>query len=149
MTLYDTDKGYRKFYDSLVNQKIPKLYTGILPAQVEGLHGEGPETIGDVAGWMEFGTPTVPERSFIRSFWDESDEYVREQLYLQLKNRPRIFINWKSVLSGVGTWVVTEMRKRMQDIPPELAESTVRKKGHDRPLYDTGELEEAISFEVR
>lgn len=77
--LRDVDQGYqalvRRFY---ALEDTPVIDVGVLEAEGAKVHEGGPEgdgtrpvTVLDVATWNEFGTGQIPERSFIRAWFDE------------------------------------------------------------------------------
>jgi hypothetical protein len=109
------------------------------------------------AAIQEFGQlskPTIPERSFLRSSmtfmagpsqaWiaKKSESMVRELLGGDMN----------SVLETIGSkwadYVVRFIDNRGNNTWAPLAPYTVRKKGHDVPLYDHGLLRGAITYEV-
>lgn len=98
----------------------------------------------------EFGLG-VPERSFIRSAFD--------------KNREKYLANYQKIAAGIYDRKITiprgltllamdcasDIRKGIVDgagIPPPNAPATIERKGSSRPLVDSAQMKNAISYEV-
>lgn len=117
-------------------------------------------TLAQIAAVHEFGSSIrhgrsggesvlVPERSFLRGWEHENrPEAVRrigkavERVLLRDESPDR-------ALGQVGLWAVRGVRRRIRSgIEPELAPSTIRRKGSTTPLIDTGRLINTIDFET-
>jgi hypothetical protein len=104
-------------------------------------------TVLDVATWNEFGAGNVPQRSFLRAYFDENGP-KNSKLALSLmqtcvtgKRTPG------QVLNLLGVKFVGEIQRRMAaGIPPPNAPSTIRRKGSSKPLIDTGQLRSSIAY---
>lgn len=101
----------------------------------------------------EFGSSDgrIPERSFIRAtFAAKRAEY--QALFRRFAEKGfKGPINWRQAFELVGMRVTADMKNRITSgdgIPPPLAPSTVARKGSDRPLVDTGQLVNAITYVV-
>lgn len=115
--------------------------------------GDG-ETIGHqsltvlaVAVFMEFGTITVPERSYIRSSYDDN---FYEMLEFTKELVGKIYDGKMTVeraLDLIGLKMVNNAKNKIRmRIPPVLAVNTILRKGSDVPLIDTSQLLNAITF---
>ena len=106
-------------------------------------------TNADVATFMEFGTKTVPERSFIRSN-DEQNKAVYKELIKEL--RKKIIFNEMPIgqaLGLLGEKILADIRAGIRaGIAPELAPSTIKAKGSSLPLVDTGQLINSLTYKV-
>lgn len=104
-------------------------------------------TVLAVAVHMEFGTITVPERSYIRSSYDDN---FQDMLSFTRDLVGRIYDGGMTVeraLDLIGLKMINNAKKKIRSkIPPPLAQSTIAKKGSDIPLIDTGQLLNAITF---
>jgi hypothetical protein len=124
--------------------------TGIL-AQ-DGSKPHGALTLIEVAVFNEFGTSDghVPERSFIRAWFDENEPKLREMLVRLMRLAVKGDISRDDVLNRIGQYCVGSIQKRISDhIPPENAPSTVARKHSTTPLIDEGLLRSSISYEIR
>lgn len=102
-------------------------------------------TVGDVATWMEFGTRTVPARSFVRSWFDEQQAFITDTLRTQFAavlagKRTAEQAAERCALAFEGAVKVRISRR----IPPPLAPATIARKGSSVPLIDTGQLRNAV-----
>lgn len=145
----DIDHGYkniRKMADKL--RKNPYVEVGVLGSEALAKDEEG-VTVVEYATYNEFGTSTIPERSFIRSTIDER----RNRLF------GKAFILQSEVLAGkmqvsqalrlLGELVKGSIQQKITNLrTPPNAPSTVKAKGSSNPLIDTGRLNSSISYEV-
>lgn len=142
----DTDRGYRELVDRIFGLKKPKISVGILEG--EGAQAHGDTTVADVATINEFGLG-VPERSFLRAWFDENEERAYEALR-------RLFVSVvegkrtkEQALDVFGLWVQGQIQQRMADgISPPNAASTIAKKGSSTPLINVGQLRSSVTFKV-
>ena len=110
-----------------------------------------------IAATNEFGTTiagknnnvTIPERNFIRSTFDENvDKLMKlaERLYDKIlggKLTPEAALKlWGNFLVGLIQEKIVSLKS------PVNAKSTIKKKGSENPLIDTGRLRQSISFEL-
>ncbi|HEY6056218.1 MAG TPA: hypothetical protein VIU86_19970 [Gaiellaceae bacterium] len=104
-----------------------------------------PLTVADIATFNEFGTATIPQRSFIRAWFDENQAFIAETLRSQMK----LVIAGKLTPEKAGARIALacegSMKQRIsRGIPPPNAPSTIERKGSSKPLIDTGQLRNAI-----
>ena len=148
----DVDRGAARMVLNAAKLKGRlKLKVGIADDAGEYPNGKSAAFVGAV---HEFGTSTVPQRSFIRGWYDEVGKSAmmgrfREEgtKVLQGEGDERL------LLSRAGYWFIRSIKERMlRHIPPPLQDDTVaRKKRHgaqlpDTPLVDTGKLIDAIKY---
>jgi hypothetical protein len=107
-------------------------------------------TLGEVAAFNEFGTKTIPERSFIRSTfdariseWSAVFEKLLEQVIFSDQS-----IEW--ALHTIADKIHSDIKSRVIEISKndKNSKSTVRRKGKDTPLIATRELIRSIDYEV-
>lgn len=154
----DVDQGYqalvRRFY---ALEDTPVIDVGVLEAEGAKVHEGGPEgdgtrpvTVLDVATWNEFGTGQIPERSFIRAWFDENLPGARELVRRLLESVAAGKRDLATVPEVLGTTFVAQIQKRMAaGIPPANAPETIARKGSSTPLIDTGQLRSSITFRAR
>lgn len=119
---------------------------GIIDA---GEHPSGDITVAGIGFAHEFGTATLPERSFIRFVIQKEKKAI---IALQKKLVKRIQkgeITTKQGLGLIGEFVADKIRQRIVSLksPPNTPE-TIEKKGSSNPLIDTGQLKNSITYEV-
>jgi len=123
---------------------------GALPGEYEN-----GETFGDVLAWNHFGTDTIPPRPVLRIAAERlAGKFVKERMKAYMTNvmrNPRDAKRLEIVLlQDLGRQAVAEA-KRIIDAGGELqhnAPATVKKKGFDKPLFEGGELQKKLSYEV-
>lgn len=145
----DNDKGYKELVARVFGFGRPKITVGVHEKDGGAEHGEG-TTIADVATWNEFGAGSIPERSFLRAWFDENQERIKEVIKRLLADVIAGKISEDVALERLGLWMQADIQKRIaQGIPPPNAASTIAAKGSSVPLVDTGQLRSAITFEVK
>ena len=107
------------------------------------------ETLAERAKIHEYGTATVPMRSFlrpgIRVASDGVKEIIRKSTGRVLAGRQSI----ESMLRKMGDHTVATIQGVIwSNVPPPLAASTIKRKGHDIALIETGAMFDAITFRI-
>jgi len=102
--------------------------------------------VAAVAAFQDFGTGTIPPRPFFRNMVAaKSPEWpkgIATQLRLTNYNVPL-------TLQRTGAAIQGQLKQSIQDTnAPPLARSTVRRKGFDKPLIDTGLMWRSVDYEV-
>ena len=123
---------------------------GALP----GVYKTG-EKFSDVLAWNHGGTETIPPRPVLRIAAERlAGKFVKERMKAYMTNvirNPKDAKRLEAVfLQDLGRQAVEEA-KRIIDSGRELqrnAPSTVAKKGFDKALFETGELQKKLSYEV-
>jgi hypothetical protein len=146
VSVRDQDRGYGALVDRIFTMGSPKISVGIHEA--DGGHEHEGLSVVALAAIHEFGIG-VPERSFIRAWFDENEERAKEALrrllvsVIEGKRKP------DQALELFALWAVGEIQARIaRGIAPALAESTIEAKGSSVPLIDTGQLRSSISYEI-
>lgn len=142
----DRDKGYKtvlKRYSALGS----KLIVGV-PNDGQ-MHVDTNLTVFDLAVVHEFGVPQlgIPERSFIRAWFDENEQKVRASILKMTQLVALGKYTQEQALNLLGQRWVAEIQKRIAArIPPPLKPATIDRKGSDVPLIDTGQLRSSITY---
>ena len=131
---------------------------GALP----GVYKTG-EKFSDVLAWNHYGTETIPPRPVLRIAAENilSSPEMKKHMKAYFKNvieyakRGRLQDMKEAeikLLAALGKQVAAEAKRIIERNSGELqhnAPSTVLKKGEGKPpLYDTGELQKKLSYEV-
>ncbi len=108
------------------------------------LHGQGLH----LKGSTEY--ITIPERAFLRNGHDGSKEEVLGDAEAVLREVLAGDISPELLLSQVGEWMASHIRDYAVglDSPPNHP-FTVDRKGSSNPLVDTGDMVNAVSYEVK
>jgi membrane-associated HD superfamily phosphohydrolase len=113
-------------------------------------------SLADVMTWNHYGTETIPPRPVLRIAAENvmsNNEEIKKALNAFFKN---ILVNpgdaeklEKEMLRKIGVQVIKEA-KRIIEAGNELQENapgTVRKKGFNKPLYETGLLIKNLGYD--
>ena len=115
--------------------------------------GSWPRTNGAVGVYNEFGTSTIPERSFIRWTHDNRKDSWRK---LQGELRPHVIAGRMTIgkaLGVIGARIQGDIQQRISsNVPPPNAPSTIAAKargsGSATTLINYGQLRGTVHFAV-
>jgi phage gpG-like protein len=107
-------------------------------------------SLAEIAAFHEFGTSTIPERSFLRSTFHG---HAAEELKTMCAKLSKAIVEGKMdeprALGLLGLWAVSQVRKTIRaGIAPELAASTIAAKKSSLALVDTGQLLNSLTHVV-
>lgn len=146
------DRGYSHFVDELDFIERNKPYVAVGVHKDAGMHqGEDGQstTVAQVAKWNEFGTSRIPERSFIRSTFDERNRAYSalvEKLILLVYLRQETVLGTLAIL---GQMIETDIKNKIVTLrDPPNAPGTIKKKKSSNPLIDTGQMKNSIRYVV-
>lgn len=126
-----------------------KVVVGV-SAATNGVRDDGLSN-ATIAAAHEFGVPGhIPERSFLRSTLNENKDKATKLLIRELKGDISQGDFSGRAFAIVGENLSGEVKRKIQSgIEPALDPETVRRKGSSKPLIDTGNLLQSITYEVR
>jgi hypothetical protein len=102
-------------------------------------------TVADIATFHEFGTATIPQRSFIRAWYDEDKDFIAATLQKQMGLVVAGKITSEVASERIALAFEGRVKQRIsRGIPPPNAPSTIAAKGSSKPLIDTGQLRAAV-----
>jgi hypothetical protein len=150
MPVTDKDMGWNDLAAKLKDMiGDPHVLVGVQGAEADAEH-EGGVTNADVASWNEFGTPTIPARSFIRATVDLNE--AKLQARAVLLGRGVLFEKFtpNQALGLLGEEARGMMIQRINaHIDPPNAPSTIARKGSSTPLIaHTGALKNSLTTKV-
>lgn len=138
------DKFRQRLAKLVAQAATAKVRVGIIEqANYDGSDGE---SVAQVAFWNEYGTATIPPRPFFRNtIAEHKDEWPKQAAEMLEANGGDV----RQTLADMGEVVKGQIKMTIQDFrePPNAA-ATVKKKGFDKPLIDTGTLWRSIDYEV-
>lgn len=103
--------------------------------------------VAEYAAANEFGTARIPERSFIRSTFDEETATLTRMMDAAALRAQTMLIPLADALIPAANHLRSSIiRKISSGPPPPNAPSTVAAKGYDAPLVHTGQLQRAITW---
>lgn len=149
MEVIDKDLGYNRimsFFDSLDGTEID---AGIFANA--GSDSRGTPYV-DIALYNEFGTYRIPARPAVRIASDENEmiwTYVIEgRIQHMIDRKGRLSKN--KMCKDIGKMMVKDIRSvfgNTSKLAPN-APSTIRRKGRNEPLVDTGTLRSKVDYRV-
>lgn len=142
MSVKDIDKGWKRIRSEL--GKMSGAYTKV-GVQQDAKRDDTTASAATIAAAHEYGTDTIPERSFLRSSTDESRGQINK---LVAAEKDAIMLGRSTVkrsLNLIGLFMVGRVQAKIRSrIPPPLAPSTLarRRGGGARavPLIDSGQM---------
>lgn len=147
----DLDRGYDGLVEMFTDIRETGVEVGLF--EEDGVHPNSPEglTIADIGAINEFGTEdsggNVPERSFLRSTYDEQGERFADdaaRVAVAVIDR-RLTID--QGLQVIGATQATAVKKTINDFTdPPNAPETIARKGKDDPLVDTRVMRDHVKF---
>lgn len=100
----------------------------------------------DVALWNELGTSTAPSRPFLRQSVDNNESKISAFCQAQLKALLAGRTTAEEVLKKTAVFMKGLVQEAIKDGNfPANAPSTVKKKGSEKPLIDTGHMRQSVT----
>ena len=134
-------------------EKLKKRFGGISKVKV-GLpknalpYPDGTSVI-DVGLYNEFGTSTIPERSWLRTSIRKNLAKYKRISRQNLRKILRGSLTTEKALNQLGAIAAGDVKENITAIrkPPNKA-ATIRKKKSGNPLIDTGHMRSQVTYEV-
>lgn len=145
----EIDHGWTKIKAEILRLKEKSVVlVGVQGELAAASHGDVSNV--EVATWQEFGTSTgVPERSFIRAPIEEGRANIAQMVE---KSATKIVTGKSTVDKELSLWgerLVGVMKRRISaGISPPLKPETIRRKGSSKPLIDSGQLRNSITYRI-
>ena len=106
-------------------------------------------TMLDIAMWNELGTENAPARPFLRQTADNNKSKIITFCVAQA-NKIAQGGTAESCLKNIGVFAKGLVQQQIVDGDFEPnAPSTIRKKGSDKPLIDTGRLRQSVNYVIK
>ena len=141
----DRDLGLKAFIRQLETARKVEVVIGIRANEMN----EG-ESVAFYAACNEYGTKIIPERSFMRSSFDESIGAIKSDME---KKEKKVMDGRKDIRSALGTIGLKHQArikaKISSNIKPENADSTIARKKSSATLIDTGTMRNSVHYVVR
>lgn len=117
--------------------------------QADESNKRGPTNV-ELAIWHEYGTRTAPERSFLRSTMKRNAvayaTFLGANIHLVIQKKRKL----EQLLNALGAKAAADVKNTIrQGIPPPNSPETIRRKGSSKPLIDTGQLVNSITWIVQ
>ena len=136
----------RKYLAEMNKLKDLEIHVGFQKG--DDSYEDGTDVV-DVAAFNEFGTSNSPARPFMKQSWENHEEELKAMC-----QRAGAMINngssAESAAASIGADAVGLIQTEIVEgtFAPN-APSTVRKKGSDRPLIDTGQMRQSVHYVVK
>lgn len=102
--------------------------------------------VAAVAYWNEFGTSKTPARPFFRNMIAKESSTWAPKIAALLKAKS---VKSDNVLGMMGEEIKGALKQSIQELKsPPLAASTIKAKGNAKPLVDSGQMLQAVDYEV-
>lgn len=129
--------------------KITKqsVYVGF--NEKSGAYDDG-VTIAQIATFQQFGTSTIPARPFLTDTLEHRRDEIMQLMQDGIAQVKAGTQNAEQMLNTIGVAVKGMVQEEITDgdfVPN--APSTVKKKGSDKPLIDTGRMRQSVVYEVK
>lgn len=152
----DMDLGWDRIIAELDALTSKELLVGIQEgAKTKYQYKKGREqdpgvSVAEYAAKNEFGTKTIPQRSFIRTAFDENIdriESVTAKQYGEVIDGKKTL---KDALGIIGQVVIGLIQRKIRAIifPPNSRE-TIARKGSSKPLIDFGQMMKSVTYAIR
>lgn len=142
----DIDRGMKRIMRELQKAKVSEVVIGL---QQGDKNAEGAD-IATYAAYNEYGTSKIPERSFMRTTFDERANGLQNDLRRQFG---MVMDGTKSTfqaLSYVGLKHQDQIKEKIVTLKsPPNSPATIAKKGSANPLIDTGAMVANVRYIVR
>ena len=141
----DRDLGYNRIVRDLQKLYGMEVVAGMLRDSGKASNGA---SYVDIATWNEYGTGRIPSRPFIRISAD-TNKAAWGRLAQQCVNDVIDGDNPRDAAQVVGHRMVEDIRKVFGSSRLKAnAPSTIKKKGRNEPLVDSGEMRRRVNFRI-
>lgn len=143
----DTDKGYKNLLKLMKQAKIS--------ADIGIFHDSGMRdgvTIAEYATHNEYGTKKIPERSFMRSTFDEQEKNAFRVIGMDLKSGIlKTGYSFRKSLGLGAEYMRSEIIKKIKTADQWAVEnkpSTIARKGKNQPLIEKGIMWKSVIWRI-
>lgn len=136
----ELDLGWKEIQHNIIQASSKVAVVGII--------GGGEELEKAVAN--EFGTDKIPERPFMRQTFDKVAPEIQKKKKEGMNQMIFDGVKPSKVLSRIGNFYRQEIRNAIanKEFKPNSA-STIKRKGSETPLLDTGKMQQSLQVEIR
>ena len=145
----DSDPGFKKLRKKFSGPD--RVDVGVFGAKVAGKTDKDGKAIDLVviAASNEFGTNTIPERSFMRAGVDENKKEFEAFLEKGTFNVIAGKLSKRQLIGRLGLLGVKKIQEKIESGPFKANKpATVKRKGSSKPLIDTGRMRQSITHRI-
>lgn len=140
-----TPEGER-FFAEIEKLKELQVFVGFQSGEVKDDRGVD---MAQIAMWNELGTSTSPSRPFLRMSVDENESKIQAMGRENLKTLTSGGTA-ETILKKTGAFGVSLVQEKIKSGSFEPnAPSTIRKKGSDHPLIDSGRMRQSVKYVIK
>lgn len=141
----DRDLGLKAFIRQLEVARTVEVAVGIHAGDVAN-----GQQIAEYAACNEYGTDSIPERSFMRSSFDENLSKIKADMDQQASRVMAGQIDIRSALGVVGMKHQDRIKRKIgSNIQPANHPETIKRKKSSRTLIDTGAMLNSVHYVIR
>lgn len=145
-----TPEGER-FFRELQKLSTKQVRVGLKRGKKGKKHNGMPSKadLVEIALYNELGTSTIPSRPFLAQTVQMHEEEIKEMAATEVSQALRGEKDSQQAFEVIGEDVRKKVQNRIDEgqfVPN--APSTIRRKGHDHPLIDTGTMRDSISYTI-
>jgi hypothetical protein len=142
----ERDLGLRRFVAEMQNARNASVVIGLQEGDV---NGEG-KSIATYGAENEFGTTKIPERSFMRSAFDEKAQDISRSISAKFNKVQAGAMTVHSALSILGEEHQDHIKRKIgSNIQPGNSHVTIAQKGSSQTLIDTGAMLNSVRYILR
>lgn len=139
------DRGAKALLKRL-SQRARSLKVGVVGPGAQAPHAGSSDTVAMIAARHELGLG-VPRRSFVRDTVNMERREIEAELRAIARKVFKSGLTIEKGLSLLGVSIVRRIRRRIRSgLTPPLAASTVKQKGSNVPLIESGQLVNSITW---
>lgn len=143
-TLSGGDKLARKLAEMAKGMEAGSVSIGFMS---NAMYQDNVTHVAQVAFWNEFGTSRIPARPFFRSMIAKESDGWPDVLGNAAKNNS---YDSRGALSSMGEVIKDQLQNSIRGwTDPPNAQSTIDKKGFNKPLTDTNVMHGAVTYIVK
>lgn len=140
------DRGWNRIMRELQVAKVTEVVIGIQ----QGSQNSDGVDIAEYAAANEFGTSRIPERSFMRSTFDENVQEIKREMDSTYGNVLAGSMTIRGALATLGMKHQTDVQLKINsNIQPANSPYTIAQKGSSRTLIDTAAMRNSVKYIIR
>ena len=141
----DKDLGLQRFIAQLQVAKRVEVVIGLQEGDTNG-----GQSIAEYGAYNEYGTGDIPERSFMRTSFDENNRRISQDIATQYDLVKQGKKTVYAALGMVGLRHEADIKTKIgSNIQPANSPITIARKGSSRTLIDTGAMLAAVRYIIR
>ncbi len=152
----DKDLGFNKIVAEVMKYENAVILVGFQEGSKthsqdkDGRHKKGGLSMPQIAAQNEFGTEHIPERSFMRTSYDENVTRIRQLIDREYTKVVAGEIPASQGLGIVGTYVQGLIQQKIRQImSPPNSPKTIAIKKSSKPLIDFGQMVGSVTYVVQ